>query len=217
MKKGCLFDLDGTLVDSLTDLALSTNRVLQLHQLPTHDISQYNHFVGNGVRNLMKRALGNEHLDILDQCLEEFYSDYNEHCLDNTRPYLGITDLLDVLHKEGISVSVVTNKPHHLAVKIVEHLFPNTFISVLGQQDAYPIKPHPESSYLALMAMKLSKDDCYFIGDSDVDIETGYQADIDTIGVSWGFRGRTELEEANATYVVDKPMDIWRILNENRC
>lgn len=216
MKKGCLFDLDGTLVDSLTDLALSTNRVLQLHQLPTHDISKYNHFVGDGVRNLMKRALGNEHLDILEQCLEEFYSDYDEHCLDNTLPYLGIKELLDVLCKEGILVSVVTNKPHHLAVKIVEHLFPDTFISILGQQDAYPIKPHPESSYLALMAMKLSKDDCYFIGDSDVDIETGYQADIDTIGVSWGFRGRTELEEANATYIVDKPIDIWRILNEDR-
>lgn len=215
MRKGCLFDLDGTLVNSLTDLALSTNEVLRNHQLPQHDISKYNHFVGNGIQKLMERALGQEHLDILDECLREFQVVYARRYLDHTQPYEGIMELIETLYDQGIKLSVVTNKPHDMAIQIVEHLFPNRFVSILGQQDAYPIKPNPESVHFALMAMKLRRQDCYFIGDSDVDIETGYRADMKTIGVSWGFRGRLELEEAGADYVVDEAMEIWRIINEN--
>lgn len=215
MKKGCLFDLDGTLVNSITDLAMSTNRVLSAHHLPTHEISAYQQFVGNGVKKLVERALGEEHLDLLEECLADFYKDYDCHCLDNTVPYEGIKELLNILKQNDIQLAVVTNKPHYLAVKIVEHLFPDTFVSILGQQDLYPTKPNPESTHLALMAMKLSRNDCLFIGDSDVDIDTAYQADMDSIGVTWGFRGRKELEEASATYVVDDPQDIWRIINED--
>lgn len=216
MKDGCLFDLDGTLVDSLEDLALSTNRVLQTHGLPTHEISEYNYFVGNGVRKLMERALPDNRLDLLEECLEDFQKDYDEHCLDHTLPYPGMRELIESLKGDGIKLSVVTNKPHHLAVKIVETLFPDTFITILGQQDLYPVKPNPESTFMALMAMRLSKDDCYFIGDSNVDIQTGYEADMDTIGVCWGFRGRQELEKEGATYVVDTPMEIKDIIDEDR-
>ena len=102
MKKGCLFDLDGTLVNSITDLALSTNEVLKLHHLPTHDISQYNMFVGNGVKKLMERALGSEHLDLLDVCLQDFQKIYREHCLDHTIPYDGIEELITYLKKQNI-------------------------------------------------------------------------------------------------------------------
>lgn len=216
MKDGCIFDLDGTLVDSLMDLALSTNEVLRMHNLPTHDISAYNQFVGNGVRKLMERALPEDRLDLLDECLEEFHQYYDEHCLDHTKPYPGMLELIQSLKDEDIKLSVVTNKPHHLAVKIVEELFPDTFVSILGQQDFYPIKPHPESTFMALMAMKLSKDDCYFIGDSNVDIQTGSNADMDTIGVCWGFRGREELTKEGATYVVDDPCEIKEIIDEDR-
>lgn len=183
--------------------------------MPQHDISKYNHFVGNGIQKLMERALGQEHLDILDECLREFQVVYARRYLDHTQPYEGIMELIETLYDQGIKLSVVTNKPHDMAIQIVEHLFPNRFVSILGQQDAYPIKPNPESVHFALMAMKLSRQDCYFIGDSDVDIETGYRADMKTIGVSWGFRGRLELEEAGADYVVDEAMEIWRIINEN--
>lgn len=216
MKDGCLFDLDGTLVNSLTDLGLSVNEVLKLHHLPTYDISVYNQFVGNGVKKLMERALPDGHQYLLDECLEEFQEIYEEHCLDHTKPYDGIKELIDALKEEGIQLAVVTNKPHHLAIKIVESLFPNVFTTILGQQDLYPIKPHPESTFIALMSMKLRKEDCYFIGDSNVDIQTGYQADMDTIGVSWGFRGREELEAEGATYVVDEPHEIKEIIDENR-
>lgn len=216
MKKGCLFDLDGTLVQSLMDLALSTNEVLAMHNFPVHGISVYNQFVGNGVRKLMERALPQEHLDELDKCLKEFYQIYEQKCLEHTCPYEGINELIEELYKSGIKLAVVTNKPHYLAVKIVEHLFPNKFIAILGQQDLYPVKPHPESTMIALMTLKLKKEECYFIGDSNVDIQTGENAGIETIGVCWGFRGRKELEEEGATYVVENPFEIMEIINENR-
>lgn len=216
MKKGCLFDLDGTLIDSLMDLALSTNRVLENHGFAAHDISSYNQFVGNGVRKLMQRALPKEHQECLEECLEEFQVIYDQHCLDHTKPYPGMKELIDSLKAENIQMAVVTNKPHHLAVKIVEALFPDTFVTILGQQEAYPVKPYPESTFIALMSMRLSKDECYYIGDSNVDIQTGENAEMDTIGVCWGFRGRQELEDEGATYVVDKPCEIKEIINENR-
>lgn len=208
MKKGCLFDLDGTLVNSIKDLALSTNKVLELHHLPTYDISEYNMFVGNGVKKLMERALRQEHIDMLDVCLNDFHKIYREHCLDYTVPYDGIKELIDFLKEHHIQMSVVTNKPHTLAIQIVEALFPDTFTAVYGQQDLYPIKPDPQSSYMALMAMKLDKKDCFFIGDSQVDIDTGYFAGIESIGVTWGFRGRQELEEAGADHIVENPQEI---------
>ena len=212
MKKGCLFDLDGTLVNSIEDLAISTNEVLKLHGLPTYDISQYRLFVGNGVKKLMERALGQEHIDLLDECLNDFQKIYRQHCLDHTLPYQGIKELIYDLKAKGIKMSVVTNKPHALAIKIVETLFPDTFVAIYGQQDLYPVKPDPQSTYLALMAMKLDKKDCLFIGDSQVDIDTGYNAEIDSVGVSWGFRGRQELTEAGANDIVDNPAQSMEII-----
>lgn len=212
MKKGCLFDLDGTLVNSIEDLAISTNEVLKLHGLPTYDISQYRLFVGNGVKKLMERALGQEHIDLLDECLNDFQKIYRQHCLDHTLPYQGIKELIDDLKAKGIKMSVVTNKPHALAIKIVETLFPDTFVAIYGQQDLYPVKPDPQSTYLALMAMKLDKKDCLFIGDNQVDIDTGYNAEIDSVGVTWGFRGRQELTEAGANDIVDNPAQIMEII-----
>ena len=216
MKKGCLFDLDGTLVDSIKDLALSTNIILQKHGLPTHDIEKYQNMVGNGVRKLMSRAL-QDRQDLLEECLDEFYQYYQEHCLDNTKPYDGIIDMIKSLKQMGIKLAVVTNKPHHLAVKIVDTLFPDTFEVVFGQQKLYPTKPDAASSLLAMMTLKVSKEECYFIGDSDVDIETAYQAGIESIGVQWGFRGYQELYDAGACHIITCPKQIVELIkNENR-
>lgn len=216
MKKGCLFDLDGTLVNSIEDLALSTNDVLEKHHFPTHDIEAYHQFVGNGVRKLIQRALPHDQQDYLEVCLSEFQEIYQRRCLEHTRPYDGMKELLEDLTKDNIQLAVVTNKPHHLAVRIVEALFPDTFVAIYGQQDLYPVKPAGDSTLMALMAMKLRKEECYFIGDSNVDIQTGQNVDMDTIGVCWGFRGRQELEEEGATYVVEKPNEIKEIIDENR-
>ena len=213
MKKGCIFDLDGTLVNSLMDLACSVNRVLEKHGLEPHELQAYNQFVGNGVKKLIERALGAEHQDLFDECLEEFHEDYEEHCLDHTRPYEGMYETLCKLHQQGVQLAVVTNKPHNLAIKIVETLFPEMFTSILGQQDLYPVKPSPQSTIITLATMKLSKEDCFFIGDSDVDIHTADEVEMDSIGVSWGFRGRQELEMAGATFVCDKPEEIEELVN----
>ena len=217
MKKGCLFDLDGTLVNSIEDLALSANEVLEKYHFPLHDLKDYYQFVGNGVRKLMERALPQDQLHYLDECLEEFQKVYQRRCLEHTKAYDGIKELLDDLKQEQIQLAVVTNKPHYLAVKIVETLFPQTFTAIYGQQDLYPVKPAGDSSLMALMAMKLRKEECFFIGDSNVDIQTGQNVEMDTIGVCWGFRNRQELENEGATYVVESPEEIKVIINENRC
>ncbi|MEE0966432.1 MAG: HAD family hydrolase [Bacilli bacterium] len=216
MKYGCIFDLDGTLVNSLMDLGLSVNKVLENHYLPTYSIEEYNFMVGNGVRKLMERAL-KQHSDMLEECLKEFYEIYEENCLENTLPYEGIKELIERLKAKDMKLAVVTNKPHHLAVKIVETLFPDTFDAIYGQQDFYPVKPSPESTMYALMAMRLSKEDCLFVGDSNVDIETAINTDMESAGVCWGFRGEQELIEAGADYICYNPDDIERVLfHENR-
>ncbi|MEG0276704.1 MAG: HAD-IA family hydrolase [Coprobacillus sp.] len=217
MKKGCLFDLDGTLVDSLLDLANAVNNVLTKHHLPVHETQLYNHYVGNGVKKLVERALGEYDNSLLNECLKDFYTYYDEHCLDYTDAYIGMKELIHDLKAEGYLLGVVTNKPHHLAIRIVETLFPDMFEVVLGQQDLYPTKPSPESTHLALMTMKLGKDECVFIGDSNVDIQTAINVDMDSIGVCWGFRTREELENSGATYIVTMPSEIKELLDENRC
>lgn len=215
MKKACIFDLDGTLVNSLDDLSNAMNIVLNKHHLPTHNLDTYQKFIGNGVKKLVERSLG-EHQELYEECLSEFYRVYEEHCLDQTKPYPGIIELLEILKKNDVQLSVVTNKPHHLAIRIVEKCFPGIFVSIYGQQDLYPVKPHPQSAYLALMGMRCQKENCFFIGDSHVDIETGIQADMDTIGVTWGFRNENELKEAGASYIVNCPNEIVEIVCDDR-
>ncbi|MCD7894869.1 MAG: HAD family hydrolase [Erysipelotrichaceae bacterium] len=216
MIKGCIFDLDGTLANTLIDLANTTNLVLKSHHLPIHDVSQYNFFVGNGVKKLMMRALGENHVDLLDECLDEFYQLYDQHLLDNTKAYPGIDDLINKLYDDGILLSVVTNKPHHNAVALTEYLFPGKFVSIYGNQDLYPVKPSPQSLELALKDMHLKNEECIFIGDSNVDVNTAKNGHMPCIGVAWGSRGRKELEAAGADYVVDEANEIALIINEYR-
>ncbi|MCD8027583.1 MAG: HAD family hydrolase [Erysipelotrichaceae bacterium] len=216
MIKGCIFDLDGILANTLIDLGNTTNEVLQKYHLPTHDISKYNLFVGNGVRKLMMRALGEDHLDILEECMEDFYVLYDQHLLDNIQAYPGVNELVDKLYNDGILLSVVTNKPHYNAVKLTEYLFPGKFISIYGNQDIYPVKPHLDSLNLALNDMHLKANECIFAGDSYVDVETAKNGHMSCIGVAWGFRGRKELEAAGADYVVDSALEIAAIIDEYR-
>ncbi len=211
MKKGIIFDLDGTLINSIQDLADSTNRVLTKHQLKTHELVKYNHFVGNGMKKLIERAI-EPHNELLDICLKEFYEDYSENCLVHTYLYEGIRELIDKLCNDGYKLAVVTNKPHHIAVKIMKLLFDKQFVVVLGQQDQYPKKPDPTLVYEALKIMSLSIDECFYVGDSDVDIITAKNAGMDSIGVVWGFRGERELKNEGATYIVYHPHEIMEVL-----
>ena len=211
MIKGLIFDLDGTLIDSLKDLASSTNRVLQHNNLPTHELSEYNYFIGNGMKKLIERAIF-PHTELLDICLKQFYEDYTIHCLDETYIYEGVKELIDYLYNEGYQLAVVTNKPHNIAVKIVNELFKDKFKIVYGQHNPYPTKPDPALVHKALDIMDIHNDECLYIGDSDVDVLTAKNANMKCIGVNWGFRGADELKNAGADYVAYSANDIKEII-----
>lgn len=216
MIKGCIFDLDGTLVDSLEDLANSTNELLKRRGYPTHELSEYNYFVGNGVKKLVERALPFDKKHETDECLKEFYEIYERRCLEFTYCYNGINELLCYLKENHIHLAVVTNKPHYLAQKICDFYFKDIFVKIIGNRIEYPLKPDPMSTLSVLDRFEINNDECVFIGDSNVDIYTGINAKMKTIGVTWGFRTYDELKDAGATYVVNHPSEIKEIINENR-
>ena len=215
MIKGCIFDLDGTLVDSLEDLANSTNEVLSFYGYPTHELDLYNYFVGNGVRKLVERSLPEDKKDQTDECLNQFYEVYNRRCLECTYVFEGIVTLLKYLKSKGLYLAVVTNKPDYLAKKICDHYFKDIFVDVIGNREDFPLKPDPTSTLSLISCLNLSKDECLFIGDSNVDIYTGQNAKMKSVGVTWGFRTRDELVEAGASYVVDFPSEIKEIIDES--
>ncbi len=206
------FDLDGTLVDSLLDLANATEYALKKLNLPGHDLDQYKYFIGNGVKKLVLRALGKENEKLYPQARELFDNYYNEHCLDNTQPYEGMVDLLKKLHHEGHFILVNTNKPDLLAKKISKKLFGSLVDQVIGQQEKLPIKPNPHAVHKLMNDYHATKKQCIYIGDSDVDIITGKNAGIKTIGVTWGNRDQEELVEAGASFVVNNVKELEMIL-----
>lgn len=216
MIKGCIFDLDGTLIDSLEDLANSTNEVLCNHGFLTHELDKYNYFIGNGVKKLVYRSLPDDKKELVDECLKEFYEVYERRCLECTYCFDGIVELLEYLKSIGIYMAVVTNKPDYLAKKICNHYFKDMFIDVIGNREDFPLKPDPSSTLSVLGQFGIKNDECLFIGDSNVDIYTGINASMKTIGVTWGFRTYEELTEAGSTYVVNHVDEIKEIIDESR-
>lgn len=207
-----IFDLDGTLVDSIEDLAEATNHVLEEDGLPLHTLEEYKLFVGNGVDKLLERALPADRKDQVKAYRQRFDSYYKDHCLKHTKPYQGITELIDILYKKGYKLAVVTNKPKINAVQIVKTLFPGKFAYVFGNTAYQPKKPHPCLTQLAMQLMDSSKSETIFVGDSHVDVETAKNAKLKCIGCTWGFRSRDDLLEAGADYLVDQPLEILDIL-----
>lgn len=207
-----IFDLDGTLVDSLEDLAYTTNQLLEEDRLPLHDLDEYKLFVGNGVDKLIERALPENKKNEVKAYRKRFDNYYKDNCLKHTKPYPQMKELIELLYQKGYKMAVVTNKPKVNAVKIVNTLFPDRFSYVFGNTPYQPKKPHPCLTQLAMQLLDASKNEVLFIGDSNVDIETAKNSKVKSIGCSWGFRGRKELEDAGADYVVDSPMEIMEIL-----
>lgn len=211
-----IFDLDGTLVDSLEDLGYTTNMVLKEYGFACHDMDKYRHFVGNGATKLIERALPDDKKQLVNEARVRFDVLYNDHCLDHTKPYPGIKELIDALKDEGYHLAVVTNKPKQHAVKIVKHLFPDTFEYIFGNTPYQPKKPDPTLVNLAMSLMDVGKHDVFYVGDSDVDIQTAINAKVKSIGCSWGFRGKAELLKAGANFVVDHPHEIKEIIDDRR-
>ena len=206
-----VFDLDGTLVNSLTDLAIATNKGLEAAALPQHSVDEYRYFVGNGRDMLVKRAMGEFESDLeRRETVRRFFDSYYAvHCNDNTTAYEGCAEMLDALKNAGVKTSVLSNKPDEFVHSILLKLYPDhVFTAAWGKKHELPPKPDGTSLRLMLDSLGLNPEDCLYIGDSDVDVFTAQNADVDMIGVEWGFRGRDELLGAGAPYVASTPEDI---------
>lgn len=215
MIKMAIFDLDGTLVNSLTDLALSVNKGLKKAGLEEKPIKNYNQYVGNGREVMIKRAMGefgdNEELAAIVR--ETFNAEYAIHCNDNTSAYDGCERMLFELENHGIKTAVLSNKPDEFVVKILKKVYTNhTFTEAWGKKPEYKIKPDGEALEAMLAMHDIEKSECIYIGDSDVDVFTARNAGVKMAGVEWGFRGRDELMTAGAEFVASNPDELLRYI-----
>lgn len=207
--KAVLFDLDGTLLDTLDDLAAAANRVLAGRGYPTHGADAYRWFVGDGSAILITRALPPEQRapETVAACLQAFLEDYNQNWDQATRPYDGIVTLLEQLHARGIRMGVITNKPHHYCRMMIDHYFSGMPLDpVLGQRNGIPKKPDPCQALAAAAVISVSPGACIFLGDSGVDMETARRASMLPMGAGWGFRPPRELIDAGAVRVLAHPL-----------
>jgi phosphoglycolate phosphatase len=209
--KAIIFDLDGTLVDSLEDLADSTNYVLSCYGQPTHEVQSFKKMVGDGTRTLMSRALPADKQDLVEPALGKMREKYTEICLNKTRPYDGLQKVLAELKDRGVKLAVLTNKDQKMAEKIVTHFFDQYFTIIRGTINAVPLKPDPKAVLEILKEMNVKPENAAFVGDSNIDIKTAQAAGITGIGVNWGFRGEQELKEAGADYTIDEPKALLQL------
>lgn len=208
--KAVIFDLDGTLLDTLEDLADSFNYALKMHHFPLHSSSACRMFVGDGARTAVERALPPEARDdkTIDKVLAEFSKHYAQNYNNKTKPYPGIITLLEALKSTGINLVVLSNKPHEFTLQCMNAYFKNIFILVQGVETRFNKKPAPESSHNILERLKLSAEEALFVGDTRTDIQTAKNAGLKSVGVTWGFRERKELQQAGADFIIDRPEEL---------
>lgn len=215
MTKLIIFDLDGTLLDTIHDLASATNLVLTQYGYPTHETSAYRYFIGKGVDNLIKCALpeATRTPDMIATIKEEQLRYYNQHMDCLTCAFSGIAQTLTKLNQQGIALAVATNKPHLFAVALMTRFFPSIpFISILGQTDGFPKKPNPAVVNRIISDFGCNKDEVLYCGDSDVDMVTAKNAGVVGIGVLWGYRSKEELETSGAAHLIDRPEELFDII-----
>lgn len=214
--KACIFDLDGTLTDTLESLTYSVAETLKEMGLNPITPEECRSFVGNGARVLMEKALkaaGDAGGDRLDVGMEIYGRIFDANCTYHVTPYEGIRGMLKELKKRGIRLGVLSNKPHRQTVKVVREIFgEDVFDRVQGQQEGIARKPDPEGVYCLMKALEASKEECLYVGDSEVDIRTGKNAKVRTIGVSWGFRSREVLESVGAEAIIDAPGELLKFI-----
>lgn len=215
-----IFDLDGTLVDSLRDIADSVNAVLHENGLPMHPIDAYRAMVGDGLAKLVERAIdpgpdsapgsGTDFARVLAAVRER----YAAHCLDATRPYPGIPALLDALAARRLPLAVLSNKPHAMTIEVVARTFPEgTFVAVAGARESVPIKPDPAAALAIARQLGVPPESTLFVGDTPVDIATARAARMTGVGVHWGFRSAQQLREAGARHLLDAPERLMDLLD----
>ena len=216
-KRLVIFDLDGTLLDTIGDIAAAVNHALQIAGFPTHEREAYRFMVGSGIMKLFERALPQEERTAENVALirEHFIPYYETHKADLTIPYEGVVELLAELHRRGVKLAVASNKYHQATQALVGHYFPTTpFCAVLGHRDGMAVKPSPEIVWEIMRVAGVNKtEEVVYVGDSDVDMLTAHNAGVEAVGVSWGFRPREELATHKPKAIVDSPAEILGLLN----
>ena len=216
MKKACIFDLDGTLTQTLASIARPTNLTLRHFGLPEMPVENFRYYAGDGIDNTLRRALrdvGDPEGRFFAEGIEMCRRWYREDPLFEVRPYPRITELLSRLREKGVLLAVCSNKPHENAVPVVETIFgPGVFAAIQGQTERVPMKPDPTGVLRILEALGVSRDECLYVGDTNTDMQTGKNAGVFTVGVTWGFRDRQELEAGNADRIIDDPLELPDLL-----
>ncbi len=213
---GVIFDLDGTLLDTIEDLANSANKVLAHYGFATHDIEQYKQFVGDGMEMLIQRAIGNSSVSYLNDMVASLKEEYAKSWFVTTKPYTGIEQVLEELSHKKIKISVLSNKAHEFTVTMVQYFFPTIhFTSIMGLQDGMPPKPNPCGALYIAQIMAVEPEHVAFIGDSGTDIEVAHRSNMYSIAVSWGYRPIALLQQHYPDAIAHIPDDILTMIEKH--
>ena len=217
--KGVIFDLDGTLVNSVEDLAESMNSILQSFNFPTHAFTTYKYFIGNGIRNLVWKSLpeANRDEEIVNKCYDSMIEVYRNNAVNKTKPYNGINELLDELVSRKMKLAVFSNKADEFTKQIVLTLLPEwNFDAIVGLSTEAYKKPNPFITLQISEKLRISPEDMIYVGDSGIDMQTANNAGMCAVGVLWGFRSKEELTSNGAKYLIDNPLELIKILYRKR-
>lgn len=216
--KGIIFDLDGTLVNSLEDIADSMNHILKSYAFPTHELEAYYRFIGNGIRNLVQETLPKEvskEEELILNCFDLMMEKYRNNCTNKTRPYNGIRELLNELVKRGIKIAIFSNKVDELTKKVVRSLFPNwNFEVIVGVSSEVPRKPNPLGILYISKKMGIQPDEIIYLGDTGSDMQAANNAGSYAVGALWGYRTKEELFSNGAKCLINHPLELVPLLDE---
>jgi phosphoglycolate phosphatase len=213
--KAVIFDLDGTLLDTIEDIAESMNQALSQFNKPSFSIEEYKIFVGRGVDNLVREVLGSEANDetLFMHVKKQYLANYLILQNNHTKPYAGINTLLEDLRQAHIHVCVLSNKPNVDTNKVIEHFFPGyPFFAVVGHKPEYPVKPDPTSAKWIISTLNVENEAILYVGDTGTDMETAVNANLTPVGVLWGFRQKEELLKGGALYIITHPSELIKII-----
>lgn len=215
-KKCVIFDLDGTLLYTLEDLKNSVNFALSKNGFKERSLDEVREFVGNGIENLMRKSVPqNISENEFQLCFSDFKSHYKIHSEDNTKEYDGITDMLKALKENNVLLAVVSNKADFAVNTLCKKYFPDLLDCAFGERDGIKRKPSPDSVNEVIKLLNVEKANCFYVGDSDVDVKTAHNAEIKCIACTWGFRSRNVLEKENPEYIIDSVNEILKIVGVN--
>ena len=204
-----VFDMDGTILDTLEDLKNCMNRTLRMYNMPERTLDEIRSFVGNGIRRLIEQAVvAGTSNEVMDDIHRDYMAYYKDHCADYTKPYEGVIDTIRQLRLLGYKTAVVSNKAHAAVLDLCDQYFPGLFDLAIGETPDVARKPAPDMVHLALQHFGVSQDKAVYIGDSDVDVATARNSQLDMIAVDWGFRSRECLVKQGATIIISKPEEI---------